>query len=339
MSLYRRSDSRIWWVSFNVRGVRKRISTGATNRKKAKLVQAKILADVQEDRWFERERAKSITFRQMAEKYVSRYKRQRDEHTLKHLLPYFGDMTLSEITAEGVEDYILDRDESEKRPAPATIYQEYSLGRRMFNVARKRWKWTSANPFADVEFSELLEIRNRRDRWLKGDEEARLLARADSHDLKDVIVFALQTGCRRGEILSLDWRKNIDFKRSLVTVQASKRGMLKTIPMSDSLYRMLVRRSTVQHISGRVFAMTGHGLRHVFLKCVKKAGIEDFRFHDLRHTFATRLVQNGVDIYRVKELMGHMSVKTTERYAHHYPESLRSSVKVLDSCHDLVTVG
>lgn len=339
MSLYKRSESKIWWVSFNVKGVRKRVSTGTTNRKKAELIQAKILAEVQDEKWFEKERAKSITFRQLAEKYISRYRRIRDEYTLKHLLRYFGAMTLSEITAENVENYVLDRDESEKRPAPATIYQEFSLGRRMFNVARKRWKWTTANPFADVEFSELLEIRNRRDRWLKGDEEARLLAHADSQDLKDAVVFALQTGCRRGEILSVDWSRNIDFKRRLVTVQSSKKGMLKAVPMSDSLYRMLVLRAKVQHISGKVFAMTAHGLRHAFEKCIKNAGIENFRFHDLRHTFATRLVQNGVDIYRVKELMGHTSVKTTERYAHHYPESLRSSVKVLDSCHDLVTLN
>jgi site-specific recombinase XerD len=70
-----------------------------------------------------------------------------------------------------------------------------------------------------------------------------------------------------------------------------------------------------------------------------KVGIEDFRIHDLRHTFATRLVQNGVDLYRVKELLGHKTIAMTMRYAHLYPESLRSSVEVLDACHVLVTVN
>jgi site-specific recombinase XerD len=58
--------------------------------------------------------------------------------------------------------------------------------------------------------------------------------------------------------------------------------------------------------------------------------INDFHFHDLRHTFATRLVQNGVDIYKVQKLLGHKSIIMTQRYAHHYPESLKSSVEIPD---------
>jgi integrase len=57
-------------------------------------------------------------------------------------------------------------------------------------------------------------------------------------------------------------------------------------------------------------------------------GILHVRFHDLRHTFATRLVQSGVDLYKVSKLLGHRDIKTTQRYAHHYPESLRDGVEV-----------
>jgi site-specific recombinase XerD len=63
----------------------------------------------------------------------------------------------------------------------------------------------------------------------------------------------------------------------------------------------------------------------------KKAKIEDFRFHDLRHTFATRLVQTGVDLYKVQRLLGHKLPSMTQRYAHHYQESLRDAVEVLDN--------
>lgn len=56
----------------------------------------------------------------------------------------------------------------------------------------------------------------------------------------------------------------------------------------------------------------------------------DFTFHDLRHTFATRLVQKGVDLYKVSKLLGHKDIATTQRYAHHYPESLRDGVNILD---------
>jgi hypothetical protein len=61
------------------------------------------------------------------------------------------------------------------------------------------------------------------------------------------------------------------------------------------------------------------------------AGISNFRFHDLRHSFATRLAQNGVDLFTIQKLLGHKSYATTERYAHHYTESLRRGINVLDS--------
>ena len=72
-------------------------------------------------------------------------------------------------------------------------------------------------------------------------------------------------------------------------------------------------------------------LKRAFIAAVEAAKIEDFRFHDLRHTFATRLVQKGVDLYKVSKLLGHSDVSTTQRYAHHYPESLRDGVEILDS--------
>jgi site-specific recombinase XerD len=63
---------------------------------------------------------------------------------------------------------------------------------------------------------------------------------------------------------------------------------------------------------------------------MKLCHIENFHFHDLRHTFATSLVQSGIDLYKVQRLLGHKSPIMTQRYAHHYPESLRDGVEILD---------
>jgi integrase len=81
---------------------------------------------------------------------------------------------------------------------------------------------------------------------------------------------------------------------------------------------------------------SGH-LRRSFRLALSKAQIEDFHFHDLRHTFATRLVQAGVDLYKVQRLLGHKSPIMTQRYAHHYPESLREGVEILDQVSAPVT--
>ncbi|OPY64295.1 MAG: Tyrosine recombinase XerC [Syntrophorhabdaceae bacterium PtaU1.Bin034] len=142
---------------------------------------------------------------------------------------------------------------------------------------------------------------------------------------------------RRGEILNLTW-KDIDFKRNLIRVERSKNGEKRSVPMSQTLQETL-KEIRIRDISGRVFPMAVRSLRAAYAQVLERAEIMDFRFHDLRHTFATKLVQNGVDLYKVKELLGHKTISMTMRYAHHYPESLRSSVEVLDTCYNSATIA
>jgi integrase len=332
VSLYRRKDSKTWWISIKVGRRRIRESTGTENRKLAEKIHAKVIIEIQEDRYFETAKAKRITFREMAEKYMGSHEKTRDFYTLKQILPAFGHLTLHEITTDLVSDY---RSERLKSVKPATVYQELSLMRRMFNVARREWKWTRDNPVADLSFA--VGNRNARERWLTGEDEQRLLECATNPAwLRSLLIFALHTGMRKGEILNLRW-KDVNFISRIVTVLKSKNGEKRSVPMSKTLYSTL-QEIKVRDISGRVFPISDRSLREAFKAALEKAGITDFRIHDLRHTFATRLVQNGVDLYKVKELLGHKTLAMTMRYAHHYPESLRSSVEVLDSCHVLVTV-
>jgi len=332
VSLYRRKDSNIWWMSIKTGSKRIRESTGTENKRLAEKIHAKVITEIQEDRYFETAKAKRITFREMAEKYISKYEKSRDSHTLKRLLPAFGHLTLYEITTDLVSDY---RSERLKTVKPATVYQELSLMRRMFNVARREWKWTRDNPVADLSFS--VGNRNARERWLTQEQEQLLLDCATNPAwLRPLLIFALHTGMRKGEILNLKW-KEVNFISKIVTVLKSKNGEKRSIPMSKTLYNTL-QDIKVRDISGRVFPISNRSLREAFKTALERAGIEDFRIHDLRHTFATRLVQNGVDLYKVKELLGHKTIAMTMRYAHHYPESLRASIEVLDTCHVLVTV-
>jgi integrase len=331
MGLYRRGN--VFWFAIMQDGKRIQVSTKTDNRKLAERINAKVITEIQEGIWFEKQKAKSVSFQEMTEKYLQKYFRVRDEHTLKRLLPVFGHLKLAEITTEIVSDF---RDERLKKVKPATVYQELSLMRRMFNVARREWKWTKENPVADLSFA--VGNKNARDRWLSLEEEKRLLDCATNPSwLRSLLIFALHTGMRRGEILNLLWR-NVDFFRKLVTVMKSKNGEKRGIPMSQTVYNTLRGMSKVVDISSQVFPLSVRSLREAFEKALRKSGIEDFHFHDLRHTFATRLIQNGVDLYKVKELLGHKTITMTMRYAHHYPESLRSSVTVLDNCYNFTTV-
>jgi integrase len=337
--------NKTWYFAILRNGKRIQRSTGTSNKQLAQKIFDAVSADIVHKKWFKQEKARTTTFRELWEHYRRRYEKKRDATSSKRLLPYFGEMTLAEITAEDVEDYVLDRQESAPAPADSTIYQEFSLGRRMFNVARKVWKWVAENPFGDVYIKEMLDLDNGRDRWLTHEEEKILLEAAIRPGyLRDLIVFAIHSGCRRGEILSLTWEDNINLFTRTIKVEISKRkkrdkGNLKkkfkSIPMSDTLFQMLVKRSKVTHITGRVFPISASSARHAFDQAVEKARIEGITFHTLRHTFATRLAQAGINLYAIKELLGHESVKTTERYAHHCPVSLSPSVKVLDEVPDM----
>jgi site-specific recombinase XerD len=144
---------------------------------------------------------------------------------------------------------------------------------------------------------------------------------------------------RLREILNLKWQ-DIDLFRQVITVLKTKNKDPKTVPMSDTITEMLKGKAKVISMSGYVFCTANNtkirprNLQREFSNAIQKAGIENFRFHDLRHTFATRLVQSGVDLYSVARLLGHRDISTTQRYAHHCPESLRNSVKILDSFSD-----
>jgi integrase len=154
--------------------------------------------------------------------------------------------------------------------------------------------------------------------------------------LQDIVVFAVNTGLRMGEILALTWGA-VDLSRRTLTVLRSKNGERRTIPLNRTVLELLSHRMKVRLSSTELVFWSeagtkrdGPNLRRAFRLIVKKSRLDDFHFHDLRHTFATRMVQAGVDLYKVQRLLGHKSPQMTQRYAHHYPESLRDGVDALE---------
>ena len=185
-----------------------------------------------------------------------------------------------------------------------------------------------------MTFGELVTIDNKRDRVISIDEEMSLLTNATPSYLQDIIIFALHSGCRRKEILSVTW-KNVDMRERVLHVVISKRKpgeetKHKIIPMSETLFQMLLQRAKLKHVSGKIFPYKATAVKDAFERAVEKAKLQDFRFHDLRHTFATRLIQSGTDLFAISKMLGHSTLRMTERYSHHSPASLRPSVKALD---------
>jgi integrase len=197
----------------------------------------------------------------------------------------------------------------------------------MFTLAIK-WGQASENPVKQVKY---FPVNSQRLRFLSIDEERRLMAVCDSR-IKPIVLTALKTGMRKGEILGLMWEQ-VDFENRMITVKDSKNREPRKIPMNPGLTELLqsIRiGSQGAHVFNNEHGRIYNTIRGPWGKALKKAGIIDFRFHDLRHTFASRLVMAGVDLVTVKELLGHKSINMTMRYSHLSQDHKRKAVELLD---------
>lgn len=146
--------------------------------------------------------------------------------------------------------------------------------------------------------------------------------------LSPVVLLAMNTGLRRGELLKLEWR-DIDLATRMLTVRAenAKSGLQRFVPLNNEAHDVLVRWKRQRGGEGAVFGISD--AKTAWSRLLDDAGVKDFRFHDLRHHFASRLVRAGVDLNTVRELLGHADIKMTLRYAHLCPETLAAAVAKL----------
>lgn len=321
-----------WFIDYRVGGRRKREKIGASKRL-AETVLAKRRAEIAEGRFLDRKRIPKTRFRDFAAEYLvyseaNKRNYSRERYVMRHLIEAFGDQCLHEVTVWRVERYKASR---RKLVSPATVNRELTLLKHMFTKAIA-WEKAAGNPVKAVR---LLRESNGRVRFLSREEEDHLLAEC-GEQLRVLVVAALHTGFRRGELLSLCW-SDIDLDNGLITVQASyaKNGERRSVPISRTLRGVLVGLRGSSSGSDNVFR-NRHGRSYIsptsaFEAAVNRAGLTDFRFHDLRHTFASRLVMGGQDLRTVQELLGHKSITMTLRYSHLSPSHRAKAVAILDN--------
>lgn len=349
MSLFRRGQ--VWWINLKYNGKRVRQSTDVKDRKLAEKIHAKVLTQLVEGKWFDKQLGEDKTLSELLDKYIAEHSTpnksdrsiRQDKGFKKDMIEFFGDVPLTQITPGRISAYKAHL--RAKGLAPASINSQRGVLCHAFKKAIREWEWVKENPVEKVSRE---KVRNERDRWLTLEEEKRLLdccviyatgkenVQIPHYWLQEIVIFDLNTGMRMDELLSLEW-PHVDLFRRTATVVRSKNGEKRTIPLNRNAFELLKEKAKVRHIkSNYVFAsevgtkIIGRNLRRGFYDALDRAKIEDFRFHDLRHTFATRLAQAGIDLYKIAKLLGHKTITMTQRYSHHYPESLRDGVEVLD---------
>ena len=187
------------------------------------------------------------------------------------------------------------------------------LIRHCLNIARKEWGVSlPSNPVNDIRVPN--GIRHRERRLEEGEYEKLKVAAESCRNLLlwPVIEFALATAMRRSEILSLEW-SNIDLGNGIATLPNTKNGKHRRVPLSPSALETLKQ---LPHKADQAFRTTDHAIRQGWDRLVRRAGIENLKFHDLRHEAISRFFENGLNLPEVSLISGHKDPRMLFRYTH-----------------------
>lgn len=218
----------------------------------------------------------------------------------------------------------------------ADVNRDLQLLRNVFNFA-VRQGWLIKNPFGLGEplISAAAEVR--RERVLSRDEEERLLMACSGTraHLRPILICALDTAMRRGEIFQLRW-KDVDLIGGEITVRATttKTGKARSVPITTRLREQLERlKAEAPPDAGeRVFGIKD-SIKNGFAKACEVSGVEGFRLHDARHTAITRWIEQGMPPMQVMAISGHTQMQTFARYVNADKAALKRAAELMDDFH------
>ncbi len=321
MAMYKKGDN--WFIDYYHQGRRLREKIGPS-KTLAKDALAKRKAQMAEGKFFPDKDQPRLSFFKACELYYKNHslphKRSAryDVGVIRHFKEFFADRQIAQINSFDVENYLAKRKQLVR---PATVNRELNVLKSLFSKMIKWDQLKGPNPVQQVEF---LRVDNRRLRFLEKGEITTLLRLCD-RKIAPILVMAICTGMRRGEIVDLKWA-DIDFNNRMIHVLNTKSGKPRQIPINNNL--LMILRGLARN-GERVF--DSQNLRKLFESAVRLAGLNDVTFHTLRHTFASQLAMSGIDLRTIQELMGHQSFEMVLRYAHLSADHKRQAVEALNS--------
>ena len=295
--------------------------------------------------------SRSESERTTVDSLIDRYAREvlptqkgghREVSRVKHIKEGLGKYSLAALTSSLVADY---RDARLKIVGPQSVKHELGLLQRALKKGAQEWgiALPGGIPTFLVKKPSLPASRNRR---LVDDEEDRLLtACADARNpwLRSVVVFAIETAMRAGEIVET-WKQdpsgaldangkhlqvkvssgllweNVDLKKRTAHLPTSKNGDARTVPLSSRA--VVTLEALPRNLDGRVFGATYEGVKQSYNRACKRANITGLTFHDLRHEATSRLFEKGLNPMQVAAISGHKTLQMLKRYTHLRAEDL-----------------
>ena len=336
-SIYRLKNSKNWYYCITYNGIKYQGSTKTTDRQSAKLIAEAMQTDIaREENKIPVLKKKSIgNFPILWEEYLKAQAVPdvRKRTASNHFFAVFENKRLNRIAMPDIRSYQLERKlelmslgkNEGKREAEInfrSVNYEIAILRNFFNYCIEK-KYIDKNPCEGVKkLNELSRLKT-----LSDEDIAKLVAGATNKLTKDIIMFLIYTGCRKGEALNLKW-DDVDLDNGVVAIKATKTRHDRYVPVSAPLKGLLEGIGKVDGCS-HVFNNGGKQIidfKHSFKTACRNAGLKDLRIHDLRHVFASKMVMNGTSLYITGELLGHRTPNMTKRYSHLVPDTLRKAV-------------
>lgn len=319
MASIRQLTSGKWQAQVRRRGFRPAVNSFKTKVEAdrwARLLESEIDRGV----FVDRSEAERVTIGELIDRYLAeitplKKSARNDAQRLKFLKRHFGAFSAAALKSSHVATY---RDiRLQAGLSGSSVIKEINSVSHLLDVAIKDWNVPlQSNPAKLVRRPAAARGRERR---LRPGEESRLLLTCETSNaamLAPVVRFALATGMRMGEMLSLEWR-NVDFEQSVATLPDTKTGESRQVPLSNAAVTAIT--ALPRHIrDGRVFWRWSRAdsLENAWRRAVSKAGIDDLRFHDLRHEAVSRLFELGLNPMEVAAISGHKTLQMLKRYTH-----------------------
>ncbi|MCF8428402.1 MAG: tyrosine-type recombinase/integrase [Bacteroidia bacterium] len=247
--------------------------------------------------------------------------------TFRYLLEYFENRPLHEISKLDIRTYL---DYRLSKTSVFAARKDLINLKASFNYALEK-KYVRENPCLGIK---QFKIPEKQPLYLSKVEYEQLLKVIDEKPFRNLVAIAANTGLRQMELLNLTWKQiNLENKTIILDnhQHLTKSKRVRSIPMNDTVYNILNRKSNIINPHSKVFGFEGRyidsKISHRFKDYIKKANLNPkYHFHSLRHTFASWLVQSGVNIYIVSKLLGHANIQTTEIYSHLRRDDLQLAV-------------
>lgn len=358
-TVFQRGESTFWWIRYPSReGRTVRESTGTTDRQEAERYLRARLDARDEGRLPVLLSGKNLALNELADWFLERRSKPpfRSENThaqnlnaLKHLRPAFGELLLSDITPEAIEDYLSDRLNAKRKIQTklglryggklkaTTVHQEFRVLTRILNVAIKQ-KWLAANPCNAVEFPASVSHSTRKPHYMAASEQAKIEFNAPGY-LRNAIVMLVEMGLRPYKELLPMKKSEVDLENQVIHIPDSKtENGIADMPMTELAYQAFKAQNEATPGFEYLFPTPNKKAKKPYITAIRKAwsqtlrraGIPYFPIYHLRHTFATRLSAGGVADHFVTQMLRQGDSKVFKRYSQAKLMMMREALEKLD---------